>query len=1175
MMLRKKVFLRTYSLLAILTLAICATMSVSLVVHHRNTQKQDGRLTAVFIAKNATTLVLWDDRIGLKFLLEEAIQSNPAIEYAFVERGHRPYVHAMQDGVPKGLLGLQEDPKGAAVVEVQNRKGDVVYDIGASVADTDAIVRLGLSRAAIDAQSSGGLLGILVVCLTMLALGLLLAAWVAARVTREVSVMTGALLLDESRMAALLQLNQMTSTSMPEITAFVLEEAVRLTESTIGYVAFLNEDESLMTMHAWPKAAMQEFAIADPTTKTGLWGEAVRQRKPIIVGDDAATNPPKKGRPEGHVKIASYMNVPIFDGDRIVVVAGVGNKKEDYNKSDVRQLTLLMQGMWQTIRRREVAEELRKARDELEIRVHERTRELQISGDRYEQLAKQSGTFNWEVDAQGVYTYVSRVSETVLGYRPDELVGRMHFYDLHPEAGREAFKAAAFEVFERKERFQNLLNAVRARDGRIRWLSTNGIPLLGADGTLRGYCGSDTDVTERKRAEQALRESECYYRELIDSAADAIFVYDVPDGNIIDCNRRACEALGYSREEMLRLSVKYIDTSFSPERDVVAWKELKPGMSATLSGFHKRKDQSVFPVEVNIVAITRAGRNMIAAVARDITDRKRVEEAMRESEEWYRTLFVEALDGICLADAKTGLIIDCNQALATLVGRDRAELIGKSHAILHPPTEVKEQFSTSFRQHLSDQAGEMLDAQVISKTGEVRDVAIKARVVDLAGRTVMHGLFRDITDRKRAEDDLRRYAADLEASNKALEEANRIAESANRAKSQFLSNMSHEIRTPMTAILGYADLMLAENVALATREHIAVIKRNGEHLLGLINGILDLSKIEAGKLQIEPKACSPVQLVAEVVSLMRTKAATKQLKLNAESVHPLPQTVLTDPLRLRQILVNLVDNAIKFTEQGEVLLAVRLSAHGGHLSLCFDVTDTGIGMNKEQVGKLFQPFSQVDSSSTRKFGGTGLGLCISKHLAEALGGNIKVRSEPGKGSTFSVTIDPGPLEGMHVVEDAGEAATAPPPTDQPADTDQIVLCGRILVAEDMMENQRLIALLLRHAGADVTTVENGRLAVDAALAAREAGEPFDVILMDMHMPVMDGYEATRQLRMRGYTAPIVALTAHAMSQDCQECLDAGCNDYLPKPFQHHTLLELAARHITAGKEDKSLLPDGR
>jgi Amt family ammonium transporter len=215
----------------------------------------------------------------------------------------------------------------------------------------------------------------------------------------------------------------------------------------------------------------------------------------------------------------------------------------------------------------------------------------------------------------------------------------------------------------------------------------------------------------------------------------------------------------------------------------------------------------------------------------------------------------------------------------------------------------------------------------------------------------------------------------------------------------------------------------------------------------------------------------------------------------------------------------------------------------------------------------------VDSSSTRRFGGTGLGLCISKHLAEALGGNIEVRSEPGKGSTFRMTIDPGPLDAMHMMHYAQEALLGRPPSATTATPDKIMLRGRILLAEDGLDNQRLISLLLRKAGADVSVVENGQLAVEAALAAREVGEPFDVILMDMQMPVLDGYEATRQLRALGYTGRIVALTAHAMVEDCQKCLAAGCNDYLPKPCRRHDLLEMVARHSTVEKKDIPLMPD--
>jgi CheY-like chemotaxis protein len=378
----------------------------------------------------------------------------------------------------------------------------------------------------------------------------------------------------------------------------------------------------------------------------------------------------------------------------------------------------------------------------------------------------------------------------------------------------------------------------------------------------------------------------------------------------------------------------------------------------------------------------------------------------------------------------------------------------------------------------------------------------------------------------------------------------------------------------MTAILGHADLMVDEDVGAAAKEHVAVIKRNGEHLMSVIGDILDLSKIEADKVRIERSRCSPIQLAAEVVSLMRPQAAAKQLKLKTELAGSLPETVLTDPLRLRQVLVNLLGNAIKFTDQGEVRLVVRLTDQSDSPRLRFDVIDTGIGMDEDQLKNLFQPFTQVDSSSTRRFGGTGLGLCISKHLAEALGGGIEVRSTPGQGSVFSVTVDPGPLVGMHMIQNADEALLGRPTSPSAAPAEAITLHGRILLAEDGPDNRRLIRLLLTKAGADVTAVDNGQLAAEAALAAREAGEPFDVILMDMQMSVMDGYTATRELRHWGYTGAIIALTAHAMTDDCQKCLDAGCDGYAAKPIDRKTLLATIAPWLGRGLQSPLPLGEG-
>jgi len=401
------------------------------------------------------------------------------------------------------------------------------------------------------------------------------------------------------------------------------------------------------------------------------------------------------------------------------------------------------------------------------------------------------------------------------------------------------------------------------------------------------------------------------------------------------------------------------------------------------------------------------------------------------------------------------------------------------------------------------------------------------------------------------------------------------AEAANRAKSEFLANMSHELRTPMTAILGFADILAQDLTDPEKRDAAATIKRNGEHLLEIINSILDLSKIEAGKFETDRAPCSPWQITAEVCSLMRTRAAAKGLQLIVEHKGPLPKTIVTSPLRLRQILINLIGNAIKFTEVGSVRLVTQLvHTSAGEPRLRFDVIDTGIGMTPDEVGLLFTPFVQVTPSTSRQTQGTGLGLAISKRLAELLGGTITVISVPGQGSTFSVTIQIGSLDGVEMLDHLDEVLPKRCDAKRESAPTATRLHGRILLAEDGPDNQRLICFLLRKAGAEVTLAENGQVALDKILqgSAQHADgpqhntPPFDVILMDMQMPVLDGYEATRRLRQRGYTGPIIALTAHAMSTDRNKCLAAGCNDYATKPISPAVLLATVARYLPAERD---------
>ncbi|HPF41226.1 MAG TPA: response regulator [Phycisphaerae bacterium] len=401
----------------------------------------------------------------------------------------------------------------------------------------------------------------------------------------------------------------------------------------------------------------------------------------------------------------------------------------------------------------------------------------------------------------------------------------------------------------------------------------------------------------------------------------------------------------------------------------------------------------------------------------------------------------------------------------------------------------------------------------------------------------------------------------LEESQLELESARTSAEEANRAKSDFLANMSHEIRTPMTAILGFTELLATDGdldiPQQRRREYLDTIRRNSEQLIVIVNDILDLSKIEAGRMTIDIAPCNPIQIISDVEQLMRVKAEHAGIRFQVDYVGEFPESIQTDSTRLSQILINLFGNAIKFTSEGGVEVTVQLNRDRRATALQFDVVDTGIGMTEKQVSKLFRPFTQADSSTTRRFGGTGLGLTISKRFAEMLGGYINViRTEPESGTHFRAAVETGPLDGIAFrnADAMLREATARSVRQENADNLTIRDCN-VLLAEDGIDNQRLIARFLQQAGAKVQVVADGKQAVDAAIQAMTERRAFDVILMDMQMPALSGYDATRMLRDAGYTHPIIALTANAMVGDRQKCLEAGCDEFVSKPIRRTTLLE--------------------
>ena len=394
--------------------------------------------------------------------------------------------------------------------------------------------------------------------------------------------------------------------------------------------------------------------------------------------------------------------------------------------------------------------------------------------------------------------------------------------------------------------------------------------------------------------------------------------------------------------------------------------------------------------------------------------------------------------------------------------------------------------------------------------------------------------------------------AELAAAHAEVQRRREAAESANAAKSTFLANMSHEIRTPLTAVLGFAENLLDAALPAGERESaVRTILRNGEHLLAVIGDLLDLSKIEAGRLSVERIPCDPARLAADAVDAVRGRAAEKRLPVDLAFDSPLPTAVLCDPTRVRQVLLNLLGNAVKFTGAGRVTLRVRYGA-GEDAVLGYAVEDTGVGLTDAQLARLFRPFVQADDSTTRRYGGTGLGLTISRRLARMLGGDVTVRSTAGVGSVFTLSVHAPAAGGGGVRADPAAALFAAAPRDRtPAALPALPF--RVLLAEDAPDNRLLIGGFLRGRGAEVDFAHDGAAARDAALAAAADGRPFDLVLMDMQMPGTDGYTAARQLREAGYGGPILALTANALSDDRTRCLRAGCDDYATKPIDRPRL----------------------
>ena len=423
----------------------------------------------------------------------------------------------------------------------------------------------------------------------------------------------------------------------------------------------------------------------------------------------------------------------------------------------------------------------------------------------------------------------------------------------------------------------------------------------------------------------------------------------------------------------------------------------------------------------------------------------------------------------------------------------------------------------------------------------------------VVNQQIVHGYALEITQRKEAL--AQAHEAKLEKM---------AAETANIAKSTFLANMSHEIRTPLTAIIGFSESLLDTSQSMPERvQSINTVIRSGKHLMQIINDILDLSKVEADKLEVEQLDVSLFELFEDVKSLISLMSEAKGISFNIEYEFPVPDSIVTDPVRLKQIIINLCNNAVKFTEKGGVKVKVSFNIKDNMLNV--EVIDSGVGLSSEQIDKIFNPFTQADTSTTRQYGGTGLGLHLSQQLAKKLGGKISVKSTPGVGSCFSLSIFTGEIDKSHLYDFLPERKI--PPAQSIIDELEVKVKGKVLLAEDNVDNQRLVSMYLNKLGADVIVVNNGKEAIE-----QTAKENFDLILMDMQMPVMNGIDAVLRLRETGYTKPIVALTANAMKEDVDACYEAGCDDFIQKPISQHQFKTSISQYLDVSVEEEDDSP---
>ena len=675
--------------------------------------------------------------------------------------------------------------------------------------------------------------------------------------------------------------------------------------------------------------------------------------------------------------------------------------------------------------------------------------------------------------------------------------------------------------------------------GRIYDVSTIPIEVQGADPQSLFIL---RDITQRKKAEAALEERETLFRGLFDLSPDAIVVIDPHDPNvswpIIDCNRVACVMNGYHRDELIGQSIDILNiTSGTAEERTAYLDQLRVAGHFELETEHRRRNGELFPVEVSTSLISIGERELIIGIDRDITERKRVEAELLREKQFLEAIIKNSPAAIVILDNQ-GNIVSSNPAFEELYGYTTAEAMGKTLDTLITTPETLDQASLYTQQ---------------ARTGLVRGLGKRRRRDGSFASVEIFGV--PITVSEERVGSLAIYHDITE-----LDRARTEAEEASRAKSEFLANMSHEIRTPMNGVMGMLELALETQLTTEQKDFLETSLHSAEALLAILNDILDFSKIEAGKLDLERINFQLRNTVEDVAYTLAARAQDKGLEIACLINPDITSNLRGDPGRLRQVLVNLVGNAIKFTHQGEIVIqAESIQETDSDAVVHFSVQDTGVGISPERQAAVFDRFTQADGSTTRKYGGTGLGLTISKQLVEAMGGKIGVESTPGVGSIFwfDIKFEKQPPE--------KRGGTAPLSFAGPVN----MSAARILVIDDNQTNRLILTKNVEAMGCRVEAVSSGAKGLESLRNAHRAGDPYHVVLLDMQMPGMDGEQTARAIKSDPAVkdVKILILTSMGHRGDAARLEALGCSGYLLKPVKQQMLFDAVITVLGREKEE--------